>query len=53
MYVIKIKKYIGTSLVVQWAKTLPSQYRGPRFDPLSGNWIPPAATKTQCSQINT
>ena len=34
------------------AKTLLSQCRGPRFDTWSGNQIPHAATKTQCSQIN-
>ena len=33
------------------AKTLHLQSMGPRFDPWSGNEIPHAATKTQCSQI--
>ena len=41
------------------AKAPRSQYRGPRFDPYSGNWIPRAiaecshaATKNWYSQIN-
>ena len=34
------------------AKTLPSQWRGPGFDPWSGNKIPHATTKTWCSQID-
>ena len=28
------------------ARTLCSQFRGPRFDPWVGNWIPYAATKS-------
>ena len=28
---------VGTSPVVQWAKTLHSPFRGPKFDPWSGN----------------
>ena len=32
------------------AKTLCCQWRGHGFDPWSGNYIPHAATKTQCSQ---
>ena len=47
----EILQHTGTSLVVQWLR-LSSQSRGPGFDPWSGNWIPPVATKTRCSQIN-
>ena len=35
------------------AKTPCSQFRGPGFDPWSGNWIPRAASKIQCSQNKT
>ena len=34
------------------AKTLSYQCRWPGFDPWSGNSIPHAATKSQCSQVN-
>ena len=34
------------------AKTLSSQWRGPKFNPWSGSKISHAATKTWCSQIN-
>ena len=41
---IPSKSLLGvTSLVVQWL-TPSSQYRGPRFNPWSGNRIPHAAT---------
>ena len=33
------------------AKTLCSQFGGPRFDPWSGNWIPHAATKNSHDAI--
>ena len=34
------------------AETPWSQCRGPRFDSCSGSWIPHAAAKTRCWQIN-
>ena len=44
---------VGTSLVGPVAWALRSQGRGPGFNPWLGNEISHAATKTQCSQINT
>ena len=41
----------GTSLAVQWLRLYPPS-AGARFHPWPGNWIPCAATKTQCSQIH-
>ena len=46
------KKQIQTSLVVQWLKTLLSQFRGHRLNLWSGNQVPYAAAKTWYSQIN-
>lgn len=41
----------GASLAVQWLRLHPPS-AGPRFHPWPGNWIPCAATKTQCGQIH-
>ena len=46
------KKQIQTSLVVQWLKTLLSQFTGHRLNLWSGNQVPYAAAKTWYSQIN-
>ena len=48
-----IKEAPGTSLCGAVVKISCSQCRGPEFDPWSGDSIPHATTKTQCSQINT
>ena len=41
----------GTSLLVQWLR-LCAPNAGTGFDPLLGNYIPHATTKTQHSQIH-
>ena len=44
---------LGTLLAVQWIRLCAPGAGGPGFNPCSGNKILHAATKAQCSQINT
>ena len=47
----KKKKGTGTSLVVQW-RGLHDPMQAARVQPWSEDWVPHAATKARCSQIN-